>query len=696
MWSLRRHTDWGLRRYLPQGHPDEAKQIGLEESLDVYLARLVAVFDEVRRVLRDDGTCWVNLGDSYASNWPCNRPNVIGSGSLPNGKREARPPRMNEGLKEKDLCLVPERFALAMQARGWWVRSRIALCLSGGARVYARTQKGDMPTMVKDLVRLRPNTVELWNGERWTRCTHFTQNPRPSNPIEIELLSGERIGCTPDHVWPTTRGNVSARELKIGDVILMSSLPAPDDLEDPEMLPSEEIGWFIGVYMAEGFQTDKAIIISGHVSEKEMWERLSALAKKYHGTVWMKKPMGSGTCAIIHSHVLSAIVNRYVYGHGAKEKRLTNACWMRSNAFLLALLRGYLEGDGYYRAKDLLWSISFTQNDEWAAQLRTICARLRLPLILRRHLHLMGDRTFPGYRGYIRFTWKDSAGSRAQRKERGTIKALRPSRARQFWDIGVEDEPHLFALASGVLTHNCKLNPMPESVLDRPTSAWEHLWLFSKSARYFYDAEAVKTPTRETSLARLAQNVEAQEGSRRANGEAKVNGPMKAVGDASGANMRNWIAYATEALSEPHYAAFPKVIPRTAIRAGTSARGCCPACGAPWVRVTETTGERMSHGGSAPRTKILSGGHGKGSTSMLRDGATAIRHTVGWEPSCACGRPDPVPATVLDPFLGSGTVAVVAIEEDRAWVGIELNEEYCRIAESRIAKAGSPQIGLAL
>ena len=110
---------FGLRDYGVEG------QIGLEESPEAYVSKLVEVFREVRRVLKKEGTLWLNIGDSYASNWPCNRRNVIGTGSLPNGKREARPPRMGDGLKDKDLIGIPWMVAFALRADGWWLRSDI-------------------------------------------------------------------------------------------------------------------------------------------------------------------------------------------------------------------------------------------------------------------------------------------------------------------------------------------------------------------------------------------------------------------------------------------------------------------------------------------------------------------------------------------------------------------------------------------
>lgn len=99
------------------------RQIGLEQEPDEYVARLVDVFRGVRRLLRDDGTLWLNLGDSYA--------NVGGSdGRRTQGYALAgggfdRPNTTGEGIKPKDLLGIPWRVAFALQADGWWLRSAI-------------------------------------------------------------------------------------------------------------------------------------------------------------------------------------------------------------------------------------------------------------------------------------------------------------------------------------------------------------------------------------------------------------------------------------------------------------------------------------------------------------------------------------------------------------------------------------------
>lgn len=106
---------WSLRDYSAEG------QIGLSEPLPLFIKSLVAIFDEVWRVLSDDGTVWVNIGDSYTSG---NRGWRAPDKKNPARAMSVRPPNP-EGTKDKDLIGVPWRFALAMQEAGWWVRSDI-------------------------------------------------------------------------------------------------------------------------------------------------------------------------------------------------------------------------------------------------------------------------------------------------------------------------------------------------------------------------------------------------------------------------------------------------------------------------------------------------------------------------------------------------------------------------------------------
>lgn len=107
---------YGLRDYGKDG------QLGMEETPDAFVNKLVEVFREVKRVLRDDGTAWLNLGDSYAGN--CSQASNNGRAGFGN-PRERLVNRGGEGLKQKDLIGIPWRVALALQADGWYLRQDI-------------------------------------------------------------------------------------------------------------------------------------------------------------------------------------------------------------------------------------------------------------------------------------------------------------------------------------------------------------------------------------------------------------------------------------------------------------------------------------------------------------------------------------------------------------------------------------------
>jgi len=186
-----------------------------------------------------------------------------------------------------------------------------------------------------------------------------------------------------------------------------------------------------------------------------------------------------------------------------------------------------------------------------------------------------------------------------------------------------------------------KPNPMPESIKDRCTKAHEYIFLLSKSAKYYYDADAIKTPLKDESMRRLMQDIENQKGS---GTPSKSNGNMKAVGgkdwqsnmagsglkikghkgyfDKDGnpicgsmANRKSVWEINTQPYKGAHFATFPPELPELCIKAGSS------------------EGD-----------------------------------------------------VVLDPFFGSGTTGWIAQRLGRKWIGIELNPEYIELAEKRFVQ----------
>lgn len=179
-----------------------------------------------------------------------------------------------------------------------------------------------------------------------------------------------------------------------------------------------------------------------------------------------------------------------------------------------------------------------------------------------------------------------------------------------------------------------KPNPMPESTKDRPATAHEKIFMFTKEARYHYDAGAVKQRLAPASVSRLAQDIDSQAGSLRANGGAKTNGPMKAVGGSRstdkqrghGRNLRNYEPAPVEVweiaprgFKGAHFATFPPELVRRCLQAS------------------------------------------------LRPGDT-----------------------VLDPFGGAGTTGLVADKFGVDATLIEINPEYCALTRKRLTDSGVP------
>jgi len=269
-----------------------------------------------------------------------------------------------------------------------------------------------------------------------------------------------------------------------------------------------------------------------------------------------------------------------------------------------------------------------------------------------------------------------------------------------------------------------KRSAMPESVTDRPASALEHVFLLSKSPKYYFDMDAVRQKQSDNPETINRYKYKPGQKSGRTDGLSNPTGNFDDYQPSTGRNYRNTdLFYESikpphgmifagdepvgldvnpQGFPEAHFATFSPKIPEICIKAGTSEKGCCPECGEPWLRVVEKTkyeppaaeiGERFVDESRGDKNRKLSGKDYNEQTQSK---------TTGWKPGCECDQRNgiisdcedpslapyrPIPCTVLDPFLGSGTVAIVAHKLRRKWIGIELNPEYCEMAKKRIMKS---------
>jgi DNA modification methylase len=224
-----------------------------------------------------------------------------------------------------------------------------------------------------------------------------------------------------------------------------------------------------------------------------------------------------------------------------------------------------------------------------------------------------------------------------------------------------------------------KPNPMPESVKDRCCKSHEYIFLLTKSAKYFYDAEAVKEPATFAGKNRgVSKNV-------------SVTGISDFGGNIQYAdrNKRSVWTINTRSFKEAHFATFPPEIPTICIKAGTSEKGCCPECGIPWERVMEKVGQVKQKWGHTDAPDCRPGNENGTGDKGLRDGMVNVKETTGWRPTCTHSL-EPIPCTVLDPFAGAGTTGMIAEKLDRKFIGIELNPEYAKMGERRIEAAWLP------
>lgn len=284
-----------------------------------------------------------------------------------------------------------------------------------------------------------------------------------------------------------------------------------------------------------------------------------------------------------------------------------------------------------------------------------------------------------------------------------------------------------------------KRNVMPESCTDRPSAALEHVFLLAhpeSGGHYYYDVHAARAPLAAGSHLRLNQPTFARqtggekdygnEGGANANRSARKGVEnLKSKLDAGDATRQrrasDWFYDSLRGIlageqgllandeGDPlalvvnpkpyagaHFAVFPERLVEPCLLSSTSAGGCCPSCGAQWARVVEKAAVgrvRGDQGGLGTQDGRES--HGLDEVDRAEWAEGVVTRTTGWEPGCACGETSAARPVVMDIFSGSATTGMVALQNGRDYVGLDLNPEYLPLAEARLRGTAPPSVDTA-
>lgn len=611
--------------------------LGLEPTLQMFIANLVSVFREVRRVLRDDGTLWLNIGDSYSSGGRTTQ--VTQTLRLGQCGTAIRPP-VQEGVKPKDLMMVPARLAIALQDDGWWLRSDI---------IWAK--RAPMPESVQGSHyarhRVTISEYERLSGLRYSpersESNGFGDLPGVSTRAEV----GSEAGVQQIREGPGTEPTLSAeRQVSSGEASVSTEREGQGDCagtggtrgrsgEAPPVQP-----FTAGSAQQGDIRGDR----EGPGDQGEGNSEVSIQRSRQTEAGGIRPPCSvvatSNRCEAAGERAVSAV--RKNEGEEASGLRATP----RGNRSSSSVDSKRLDRDS-----------GATQP--------------QMPLLWEAHGVDDGS------------CYPDQQGRAAREGEhRPGLPEL------QFQE---EQQPDSTLLVDCPGCPKCQSHGgyILHISAGRPTSAHEHIFLLTKRPRYYYDQEAIAEPGSETSHGGTLQ--------RNINGNQRkiqhlqdtASSTLGGTADSYGGtrNARNVWHLGPEPYPDAHFATFPTEVPRRCISAGTSEKGQCPACGSPWVRVTARIDEGWDgskYGERAVVVNTASGGTAKSTLGSSNGKLTGKSVTTGWQPSCSCDAGDPVPQTVLDPFSGAGTSGLVADRLGRNAILIELNESYAEMSRRRI------------
>jgi DNA modification methylase len=654
-------------------------QLGLEKTFSSYVHHLVDIFSEIKRILKDTGTCWVNIGDTYytVSGGKFLNDNISSSDrSLESGIAEANALKDGSELPSKSLCMIPYRFAISMQDNGWILRNVIIWCLDENTKMFIGRNDKFLHIPLKEVEEGDMVFSMDKQGNVVKAKVRHKFDSGVKSLLKITTKSGREITCSDEHQFPVKASYdyrsflrlhfKKAKDLSPNDFLWVNyHLPVLPKGTKTDYKRGFTVGFFLaeGNYIKHQIGVYKDNLLSK--ASQRRWGRAEKPTQRIHGVELacgikdikrgyldyfkdynfrLKNYSGGSVLFWSYDKSLLSLLQQYVEGDACNTKRFSQNVWNTSNQFIKGIIDGFAAGDGCWDEQNSRWRIGIKPNNALKDDLLLACRLI-------------------GYDFRYESTRKVKCGDlfydamyfTIQPIKRKTFKLLyvdqidkieRIGKGRLF-DIEIEpiytsfcgkgkiDHPSqdarrakwnsLYFLSNGIWTHNSKPNCMPSSTRDRFTIDFEPIFFFVKNRKYYFEEQLEPVAPASIKRAFAKNNLEKRKD-----------------------KEDNQFAFSCKNQEK----AFSKMREQIA-------RGEVPMRKKRCVWDISTVSHR-----------------GIRHFAIFPDRLIEIIIAAGSPPN----------GLVLDPFMGSGTTAIVAKRLGRRYIGIDANPEYIKIAKERIEK----------
>lgn len=647
---------YGLRDYGVDG------QIGLEETLSEYISSLLDVAEELRRVLRDDGSWWLNLGDTFAGS--------LGAQGFDGDCKDqlnaspSKHPARNAEVQRKSKLFVPHRVAIALQEAGWVTRQDVVWHKPNGLPNPVK----DRPVSDKEFLFLLTPQPDYW----WDLDAIREPHADASLERAEREYAGSKTWMT-DHL-PDRNEKVETHNFdkplhpngkNPGDVWEIPVKPFPDAhfacvSDDTEILTKE--GWKthdelqrgekVATYDTDADRVELEPLSSVHTYDVDTEllhvgnRDLDILITEDHRNVTRNRETGEvrirrGHELVGRDEILVHAPTTWETNHGVGEP--------------LAELVGWVIAEGYYRDSG---GIELYQNEgDDADRIDTLLADLRIPHT--RSTRRENEVTW----GIPKGVWTRAIRELASEKRLTEyLVSIPESDAQALFDGIIGGDGHI--------RDDGRISNTEKDPVERD---WFQILAFRLGYHSINGTKDVHLTKRRSIGIRGTG----------ADGLNVEPAPYEGVVWCPKTPNGTWVARRN---GRPFITGntFPPELCHKPIK--SSCPPCvCADCGMPYDRDTEET-NRVVAGGS-PAIELDETGYKDrtGNNQGRREGFTLPERDVGeWEQQCDCDTDETEPGIVLDPFAGAGTACLVAKELGRRFVGIDLSPEYVAMAQKRV------------